>query len=61
VVELGRVIDRAEEPGEIIKESVVAATDIRLDRETIGGIDGSDLVERDGSSKTCPREIDELD
>src|SRR5256714_4985303 len=59
VIELRRVIDRSEEPRQIVEEGIVATTDKRFDGEAIRCVDAENLVNIDYSHKTDTVEIDE--
>ena len=61
VIELRRVIDRAEEARQIVEEGIVAPADINLDRVAAGRLQRQVFVGVDDLRKVAAGEIDEPD
>src|SRR5262245_31324159 len=60
VVKLRRIVDGAEETGQIIEKRIVAATDINFERVPIRRIDRIDLIGVDDFDKAPARKPDEI-
>src|SRR5262245_65212231 len=61
VIELRRVVDRAEEAGEVVEEGVVTPADIDLDRMAAGRLHRQALVGVDRLRKVAVPEVEEPD
>src|SRR5262245_65118111 len=60
VVKLRRIVDGAEETGQIIEKRIVTATDINFERVPIRRIDRSDLIGVDDFYKAAAGKTDEI-